>query len=69
MAEIDTEKAIAAIRNDFNRLRGRLFGSIEATGMAKKQEDAVKHLIRQQTYEAQANLESHLRKNGANAHA
>ena len=44
-----------------NRLRGRLFQAIEATGMEQKQEDAIKGLIRQLTYDSQANLESILR--------
>lgn len=47
-----------------NRLRGRLFGAIEATGMKEKQENAIKGLIRQLTYDAQRDLESLLRENG-----
>jgi hypothetical protein len=58
------DKAIDAVRVDMNRLRGRLFGAIEATGMPEKQETAVKSMIRQLTYDAQANLEATLRKNG-----
>lgn len=58
------DAAIKVMRDDMNRLRGRLFGAIEATGMPTKQENAVKGLIRQLTYDTQANLESHLRKNG-----
>lgn len=58
---IDTTQAIAGVRDDMNRLRGRLFGAIEATGMPLKQENACKGLVRQLTYDAQANLESILR--------
>lgn len=53
---------IDTLRDDMNRLRGRLFGAIEATGMPEKQERAIKGLIRQLTYDAQADLESTLRK-------
>lgn len=53
-----------AIREDMNRLRGRMFEAIEAAGLPDKQEDALKRLIRQQTYDSQANLESIVRKNG-----
>lgn len=58
------QAAIKCVRDDMNRLRGRLFGAIEATGMNEKQESAVKGLIRQLTYDTQANLEAHLRRNG-----
>jgi hypothetical protein len=44
-----------------NRLRGKLFQAVEAAGLPDKQEKAIKGLIRQLTYEAQANLESTLR--------
>lgn len=58
------DAAIKEMRDDMNRLRGRLFGAVEATGMPTKQENALKGLIRQLTYDTQANLESHLRRNG-----
>jgi len=58
------DAAIKEVREDMNRLRGRLFGAIEATGMPTKQENAFKGLVRQLTYDAQANLEGILRKNG-----
>lgn len=61
---MSSETAIKEVRDDMNRLRGRLFGAIEATGMPTKQENAVKGLIRQLTYDAQANLEGILRRNG-----
>jgi hypothetical protein len=60
------EDAISELREDMNRLRGRLFEAIEATGMPDKQEGAVKRLIRTLTYDAQANIESALR--GRDAH-
>lgn len=61
---MNSGKAIDAVREDMNRLRGRLFGAVEATGMPVKQERAFKGLIRQTTYDAQANLESIIRRNG-----
>lgn len=61
MADPNTQ-AIAAMRDHMNRLRGRLFGAIEATGMPTKQENAAKGLIRNLTYDAQADLESALRR-------
>lgn len=61
---MSNEKAIEEVRVDMNRLRGRLFGAIEVTGMPAKQEDAFKSLVRQLTYDAQANLEAILRRNG-----
>lgn len=61
---MNAEKAVEAVREDMNRLRGRLFGAVEATGMPTKQERAFKGLIRQSTYDAQANLESIIRQNG-----
>jgi len=55
---------IQQVRDDMNRLRGRLFGLVEATGMPTKQEDAFKSLIRQVTYDAQRDLEQTMRENG-----
>lgn len=52
---------IAVMRDHMNRLRGRLFGAVEATGMPAKQENATKGLIRNLTYDAQADLEAALR--------
>lgn len=49
------------MRDHMNRLRGRLFGAVEATGMPAKQENATKGLIRNLTYDAQADLEAALR--------
>lgn len=53
--------AISVVREEMNRLRGRLFGSIEAVGFPQRRETAIKNLVRTLTYDAQANLESVLR--------
>ena len=45
-------------------VRGRLFGAIEAVGLPERQENAIKGLIRQLTYDAQADLEAALRGGG-----
>jgi hypothetical protein len=52
---------VTALRDHMNRLRGRLFQTIEAVGLAEKQETAAKGLIRQLTYDAQADLEQALK--------
>ena len=52
---------IEQVRNDMNRLRGRLFQLVEAAGLDQKQEDALKGCIRTTTYDSQADLESALR--------
>jgi hypothetical protein len=52
---------IEQIRQDFDRLRGRLFQAIEATGMPARQEDAVKGLVRVLSYDTQGRLEARLR--------
>jgi hypothetical protein len=56
-----TQEAITEIRESFNRLRGRLFETIECAGLPKTQEDAFKGLVRKTSYDAQADLESILR--------
>jgi hypothetical protein len=56
--------AIQECRDHMNRLRGRLFGLVEATGMPGKQQDGFKSVIRALTYDAQADLESTLRGDG-----
>jgi hypothetical protein len=53
--------AIDQVRSDMNRLRGRLFQAVEAAGLPDKQEHALKGVIRNTTYDAQADLESVLR--------
>ncbi len=56
-----SESVITVVREDMNRLRGRLFGAVEALGLPDKQENAIKGLIRQLTYDAQSDLEAVLR--------
>ena len=53
--------AITEVRDGMNRLRGRLFQSIEAIGLPERQENAIKGLIRQLTYDSQSALEAILR--------
>jgi hypothetical protein len=53
---------IRELRDGMNRLRAGLFSSIEAVGLPDKQEVALKGLIRQLSYDAQANIESALRR-------
>lgn len=55
---------IKTVRDDMNRLRGRLFQAVESWGRPDVQERAMKGLIRQMTYEAQANLEAMIRQGG-----
>lgn len=59
--EQQQEVAVREMRDHMNRLRGRLFGLTEVTGMPKEQQAAFKSLIRQITYDAQGDLESCLR--------
>jgi hypothetical protein len=58
---MSNDRAIEAMREDMNRLRGRLFGAIETMGVPEKQEVAAKRLIRQLTYDVQADLEAALK--------
>ena len=53
---------ITSIREEMNRLRGRSFQAIEATGMPAKQESAVKAVLRSASYDAQAHLEAAVRR-------
>lgn len=54
-------ETVKTMREDMNRLRGRLFELVEAVGLNERQERALKGCIRTTTYDAQANLESALR--------
>lgn len=56
-----SDSTVSILREDMNRLRGRLFQAVEACGLPEKQERAFKGLIRQTTYDAQADLESALK--------
>jgi hypothetical protein len=49
------------MRDDMGRLRGRLFEAIEAAGLPERQEDALKRIIRRETYDAQTSLEEALK--------
>lgn len=60
-----SQLAIDSVRTNMNRLRAQLFNSIEAANLPEKQEEALKDLIRGLTYDAQANLEATLRRNGS----
>ena len=55
------QAAIKDVRDGFNRIRGGLFSAVEAVGLPDKQENALKGLIRQLTYDAQSNIEGSLR--------
>lgn len=55
------DEPVAVMREHMNRLRGRLFGTIEAVGLPQKQENAIKGLIRTTTYDLQADLEETLK--------
>jgi hypothetical protein len=61
---VNGDDPVAIMREHMNRLRGRLFGTIEAVGLPKTQENAIKGLIRTLTYDLQADLEESLK----NAH-
>lgn len=55
---------ITSVRTDMDRLRGRLFETVESWGRPEKQENAMKAVIRRVTYDAQSNLEASLREEG-----
>jgi hypothetical protein len=58
---VTDDEMIAAVREDMNRLRGRLFSAIEAANLPTKQENALKGLVRHSTYDVQTALEARLR--------
>jgi hypothetical protein len=53
--------AVVELREQMDKLRGRLFQRIESFGLEPKHESACKGVIRQTTYDAQAEIESKLR--------
>jgi hypothetical protein len=60
------DPAVRQVREDFNRLRGRLFQAVESWGPPGAQETAIKGVIRSLTYDMQTSLEATLRaRNGA----
>lgn len=58
---VSQQAAIDALRHGFNRIRGQLFTAVEACDLPLKQENALKGLIRELTYNAQGNIEGALR--------
>lgn len=56
------DEALAVVRQKHDKLRGQLFGAIEAVGLPERQENAIKGLIRRVSYEAQAELEAAIRR-------
>jgi hypothetical protein len=58
---VNGDDPVTVMRDHMNRLRGRLFGTIDALGLPKEQANAIKGLIRNTTYDAQANLEETLK--------
>lgn len=52
---------VPGLRDDFDRLRGRLYELVEATGIEDKQQEAFKRLIRRTSYDVQSRLEGRLR--------
>jgi len=56
-----TDGAITEMREGFNHVRLGLFNAIEACNLPRKQENALKGLVRQLTYDAQGSLEATLR--------
>jgi hypothetical protein len=56
-----SEPAIRRLRDEMNRLRGRMFQVIEAAGLPDRQETALKGVIRATTYDVQTAVEAELR--------
>jgi hypothetical protein len=54
----DRGDAVSLIREDFSRLRGRLFQALEATALPDRQLEAIKGLVRRMTCDSQARLEA-----------
>ena len=54
-------REIDEVRRSMAAMRGRLFQEIEAWGLSTKREKAMKGVIRQSTYDLQANLEATFR--------
>lgn len=56
-----SDDPVRVMREHMNRLRGRLFGVIEAAGLPERQTNAMKGLVRTTTYDLQADLEESLK--------
>lgn len=61
LTEPKVDPGVLAMREELNRLRGRLFGLVESWGLPERQENACKQLVRSITYDSQAKLERILR--------
>jgi hypothetical protein len=61
-----SDDPVTALRDGMNRLRGRLFGAVEAVGLPEKQEKAIKGLVRVTTYDIQVDVEAALRSSKEN---
>jgi hypothetical protein len=57
------ERALDILNSELNRMRGKLFEVVEATGIPDKQEEAFKRLIRRTSYDSQNLIASALRGN------
>jgi hypothetical protein len=55
------ERALDILNSELNRMRGKLFEVVEATGIPDKQEEAFKRLIRRTSYDSQNLIASALR--------
>lgn len=49
----DDKELEAKIRREFNRMRGRLLGFLEAVGMPEKQEEGAKATLKSLSYDAE----------------
>jgi hypothetical protein len=47
------QRALSVLESEMNRLRGKLFETVEAVGLPERQEEALKRLIRRQSYDSQ----------------
>lgn len=55
------QRALTRLREDMDRLRGRLFELFEAFGLDEPQAEAAKRVVRRTTYDMQLALERDLR--------
>jgi hypothetical protein len=62
------DQLIQTVRDEFSRLRGRMFQAIEMAGMRPKQESGWKGVMRSIAYDSQTSIEAALREaaNGGN---
>jgi hypothetical protein len=62
---IPADRTVTSLRSHMDRLRGRLFQTVEAVGFDGDRERAIKGLIRHLTYDAQADIEQALKERNA----